>query len=83
MYQNANMILKMNAFEPTICRISTKSTALLRLQGAPAPPSWELLITPDSKVYGVNMGLICGRQDPGGPHVGPMNFAIWDVLRRL
>ena len=23
------------------------------------------------------MGPICGRQDPGGPHVGPMNFAIW------
>ena len=24
------------------------------------------------------MGPIWGRQDPGGPHVGPMNFAIWD-----
>ena len=24
------------------------------------------------------MGLIWGRQDPGGPHVGPMNFVIWD-----
>ena len=24
------------------------------------------------------MGLTWGRQDPGGPHVGPMNFAIWD-----
>ena len=24
-----------------------------------------------------NMGPIWGRQDPGGPHVGPMNFAIW------
>ena len=23
------------------------------------------------------MGPIRGRQDPGGPHVGPMNFAIW------
>ena len=33
--------------------------------------------TPDSKVHGANMGLIWGRQDPGGPHVGPMNFAIW------
>ena len=21
-----------------------------------------------------------GRQDPGGPHVGPMNFAIWVYL---
>ena len=25
------------------------------------------------------MGPIWGRQDPGGPHVGPMNFAIWVV----
>ena len=32
---------------------------------------------PDSKVHGANMGPIRGRQDPGGPHVGPMNFAIW------
>ena len=33
---------------------------------------------PDSKVHGAIMGLIWGRQDPGGPHVGPMNLAIWD-----
>ena len=32
---------------------------------------------PNSKVHGANMGPIWGRQDPGGPHVGPMNFAIW------
>ena len=32
---------------------------------------------PDSKVFGVNMGPTRGRQDPGGPHVGPMNLAIW------
>ena len=34
--------------------------------------------TPDSKVHGANMGPIWGRQDPGGPHVGPINFFIWD-----
>ena len=34
----------------------------------------------DSKVHGDNMGPIWGRQDPGGPHVGPMNFTIWEVL---
>ena len=33
---------------------------------------------PDSKVHGANMGPIWGRQDPGGPHVGPLNFAIWE-----
>ena len=34
-------------------------------------------MVPDSKVRGTNMGPIWGRQDPGGPHVGPMNIAIW------
>ena len=40
---------------------------------------------PDSKVHGANMGPIWGLQDPGGPHVGPMNFAIWEHItaRRL
>ena len=35
---------------------------------------------PDSKVHGSSMGPIWGRQDPGGPNVGPMNFAIWSVI---
>ena len=35
---------------------------------------------PDSKVHGANMGPIWSRRDPGGHHVGPMNFAIWDYL---
>ena len=30
----------------------------------------------DSKVHGANMAPIWGRQDPGGLHTGPMNFAI-------
>ena len=33
---------------------------------------------PDSKVHGANMGPIWGWQDPGGPHVGHMNFVIWE-----
>ena len=32
---------------------------------------------PDNKVLGANMWPIWARQDPGGPHVGPMSFAIW------
>ena len=35
----------------------------------------ELL--PDNKIHVVNMGPVWGRQDPDGPHVGPMNFAIF------
>ena len=35
---------------------------------------WVLVETvPDSKVHGTNMS------GPGGPHVGPMNLAIWAV----
>ena len=29
---------------------------------------------PDSKVHGANMGPTRGLQDPGGPHIGPMNY---------
>ena len=39
---------------------------------------------PDKKVHGANMGPIWGRQvlsAPDGPHVGPINFAIWDNVR--
>ena len=32
---------------------------------------------PDSKVHGANMGPIWVWQDPGGPHVDPMNFVMW------
>ena len=35
---------------------------------------------PDSKVRGANMGPIWGRQDPGGPHVGHMDLAIWESV---
>ena len=40
-------------------------------------------IIPDGKVHGANMGPIWGRQDPGGPHVGPMTFAICDTVHAL
>ena len=39
-----------------------------------------LHVTLDNKVHGDSMGPIWGRQDPGGPHVGPMNFAIWGAF---
>ena len=31
---------------------------------------------PDSKAHVANVGPIWGRQDPGGPHAGPMNLVI-------
>ena len=33
-----------------------------------------------NKVHGANMGPIWGQQDPGGPHVGPMDFVIWGYM---
>ena len=40
-----------------------------------------LKMSPDSKVHWANMGPIWGRQDPGGPQVGSMNFAIWVIWK--
>ena len=36
------------------------------------------LSSPDSTVHGADTGPSWGRQDPGGPHVGPMNLTIWE-----
>ena len=42
-----------------------------------------MYVAPDYKFHGDNMGPIWGRQDPGGPHVGPMNHAylgeVWHI----
>ena len=43
----------------------------------------QLLNYRDSKVQGANMWPIWGRQGPGGPHVGPMNFATWVAVLSL
>ena len=43
----------------------------------PRQPRWHVMVSlhrnTHSKVHGANMGPIWGRQDPGGPNVGPMN----------
>ena len=44
-------------------------------------PYVTAVATPDSKAHWANMGPIWGRQDPGGPHVGPMNFALSDCFQ--
>ena len=60
-------------------RLSThKGNFILCLHGWPMKCLWSY---PNSKVHGANMGPIWGRQDPDGPHVGPMNFALWVLLR--
>ena len=39
---------------------------------------WYSLVNPDSKLHGANVEPNWGRQDPGGPDVGPTNFVIWE-----
>ena len=39
---------------------------------------WEV---PDSKVHGANMGPTWVLSAPDGPHLGPMNLAVRDLLR--
>ena len=39
----------------------------------------NLMITLVARFMGANMGPIWGWQDPGGPHVGSRNLAIWEV----
>ena len=47
----------------------------------------NIIRTPDNKVHEAYMGPTWGRQDPGGPKVGPMNLALrdccWGVLTTL
>ena len=52
-------------------------TARSRIRGLGWTVWVQALSNPDSKVHEANMGHIWGRQDPSGPHVGPMNFVIW------
>ena len=42
-----------------------------------ADPTDYLDQYPYNKVHGAKMGPTWGRQDQGGPHVSPMNLAIW------
>ena len=49
----------------------------------PAKPPVAIELVPNSKVHGANMGPTWGRQDPGGTHVGPMNFAIMATFSQI
>ena len=66
-----------------IVEYATPLVALLNITNKCAHRAFYYGDIPDSKVHGANMGPIWGRQDPGGPHVGPMNFAIWDDFRGI
>ena len=77
---NSPRLVKREAGFPKPRQVLIGSNHLWRVNDS--PHYWELTrshLHPDNKVHGANMGPIWGRQDPGGPHVDPMNFAIWAV----
>ena len=51
------------------CRISDRKLCIIVMGQRNA--------CPNSKVHGAYMRPTWGRQEPGGPHVGPMILAIW------
>ena len=68
-----------------ICAQSKKPIKGIQHLQDPIMTSWQQMvdIIPDRRVHGANMGPIWGRQDPGGPHVGPMNLANWDNYEQI
>ena len=64
-----------------VCKMASIMFRLLCVtEDKPGGNSYPMLNNTDSKILGANMGSTWGRQDPGGPHVGPMNLTIWVVL---
>ena len=58
---------------------SVNDTSVDRLQLFGGVPSSREQNIPDNKVHGANMGSTWVLSAPDGPHVGPMNLAIWDI----
>ena len=71
--QRKAMYVVITCNEYTIRKVSVTSISFYNKQSAGS----QTASFPDSKVYGANMEPIWDRQDPGGPHVGPMSLVIW------
>ena len=56
-------------------------TMFLHLQLSPAYMLHNSF--PESKIHGANMGPTWVLSAPDGPHVGPMNFAIWVMINAI
>ena len=76
----ANISLKSIGIDDMITRKLSKTKAFAYFIGYCADC---VFITPDSKVHGAYIGFTWGRQDPGGPHVGPMILAIWGHVKEM
>ena len=76
-------LVNMMCFYATIVYQANISILFTKLTHTKRVEERHMDTNPDSKVHGANMGLIWGRQVPDGPHVDPMNFAIWEHLAAL
>ena len=69
------------AIIPGVCSYQPIVISIFFKRQTTLPPSVASVSTRTSnlegKIHGANMGPFWGPQEPGGPHVGPMNFAIW------
>ena len=64
--------------QPAIVHVNSTSIKYQRVNGTKLFGDHHSC--PEGKIHGANMGhlgAIWSRQDPRGPHLGPMNFAIW------
>ena len=64
--------VNLSQLRPAILKMSPKI-----LPPLPQATRCDSSDSPDSQVYGANMGPTWGRQAPGGLHVGSMNLALW------
>ena len=61
-------------------KCTTQLSLVLTWLGEWSHPTYLWSTDPDNKVHGAHIRPIWDRQGPGGPHVGPMNFAIWGPI---
>ena len=71
-------------FCPRLPHISPPCTGLIQTSELALPHISAkfvcIEINPNSKVYGANMGPTWCWRDPDGPHIAPMNLAIWELM---
>ena len=58
-------------------KITNYNTAMTLVEYRVSAYKWHPISNLIARFNGANMRPIWGLQDPGGSHVGPMNFVIW------
>ena len=63
-------------YEYILCGLALYDVVIIEEQDLAWQTTTYMYLNPDSKVHAANMGPIWGRQEPGGPHIGPIDIAI-------